>query len=125
MDGSAEIPPGIFDQAGGRREGDVHGEDNTERSIAGVRDAGADLFRFRRAVVRAGYATLKGNMTSGELKINLPKKPKRVLLNANHDVLAAGERGEGSAVIPNGRGWTPMNADGKTEPIDDGARGGR
>jgi hypothetical protein len=46
-------------------------------------------FDFDGRVVRAGYATLKGNMTSGELKINLPKKPKRVLLNANHDVLAA------------------------------------
>ncbi len=40
-------------------------------------------------VLRAGYATLKGNTTSTEMKINLPKKPKRVMLNANHDVLAS------------------------------------
>jgi hypothetical protein len=39
--------------------------------------------------MRAGSVTLLGNMTSNEFKLRLPKKPKRVLLNANHDVLAA------------------------------------
>ena len=46
-------------------------------------------FDFDGHVVRAGSVTLMGNMTSNEVKIRLPKKPKRVLLNANHDVLAA------------------------------------
>jgi aminopeptidase N len=46
-------------------------------------------FDFDGRVVRAGEVALLGNMTSNEVKIRLPKKPKRVLLNANHDVLAA------------------------------------
>jgi hypothetical protein len=46
-------------------------------------------FDFDGHVVRAGEVTLLGNMTSTEVKLRLPKKPKRVLLNANHDVLAA------------------------------------
>lgn len=46
-------------------------------------------FDFDGKVVRAGYVTLKGNSTSSEVKIDLPKKPKHVVLNANHDVLAA------------------------------------
>jgi hypothetical protein len=46
-------------------------------------------FDFDGHVIRAGYATLKGNMTSADMKINLPKKPKRVMLNAFHDVLAS------------------------------------
>ena len=45
-------------------------------------------FDFDGRVMRAGSVTLLGNMTSNEAKIRLPKKPKRVLLNANHDVLA-------------------------------------
>jgi aminopeptidase N len=36
-----------------------------------------------------GSATLRGNRTSSEFKVMLPKKPKRVLINVNHDVLAA------------------------------------
>jgi hypothetical protein len=46
-------------------------------------------FDFDGKMIRAGYVTLKGASTSGEVKINLPKKPKRVVLNAFHDVLAA------------------------------------
>ena len=46
-------------------------------------------FDFDGHVVRAGEVALLGNATSSELKLRLPKKPKRVLLNANHDVLAA------------------------------------
>jgi hypothetical protein len=32
---------------------------------------------------------MRGNMTTQEMTIDLPKRPKRVLLSANHDVLAA------------------------------------
>ena len=46
-------------------------------------------FDFDGHVMRAGSVALLGNMTSSEVKLRLPKKPKRVLLNANHDVLAA------------------------------------
>jgi hypothetical protein len=46
-------------------------------------------FDFDGHVVRAGEVALLGNMTSNEIKLRLPKKPRRVLLNANHDVLAA------------------------------------
>jgi hypothetical protein len=46
-------------------------------------------FDFDGKMVRAGYVTLKGASTSSEVKVNLPKKPKRVVLNAYHDVLAA------------------------------------
>jgi aminopeptidase N len=44
---------------------------------------------FDGRVVRAGSTLMHGNSTSPEIVINLPKKPKRVLLNANHDVLTA------------------------------------
>jgi hypothetical protein len=46
-------------------------------------------FEIEGHMVRAGYVTLRGEMTSNEVKIALPAKPKRVLLNANHDVLAS------------------------------------
>jgi len=46
-------------------------------------------FDFDGHVVRAGSVALLGNMTSSEIKLRLPKRPKHVLLNANHDVLAA------------------------------------
>lgn len=46
-------------------------------------------FDFDGHLVRAGSASLLGNVTSNEIKLRLPKKPRRVLLNANHDVLAA------------------------------------
>jgi aminopeptidase N len=46
-------------------------------------------FDFDGRVVRAGSVALLGDATSNEFKLRLPKKPKRVLLNANHDVLAA------------------------------------
>ena len=45
-------------------------------------------FDFDGKIIRAGFATMKGSMTT-DMKINLPKKPKRVMLNAFHDVLAA------------------------------------
>jgi hypothetical protein len=36
-----------------------------------------------------GSAAIHGSHTSNEFKVLLPKKPKRVLINVNHDVLAA------------------------------------
>ncbi len=38
--------------------------------------------------VRLGLASIAGNATTQELKVRLPQKPKRVVLNAFHDVLA-------------------------------------
>ena len=46
-------------------------------------------FDFDGHPVSPGSVSLIGNMTSNEIKIRLPKKPKHVYLNANHDVLAA------------------------------------
>lgn len=45
-------------------------------------------FDFDGHVVRAAQIALTGTTTTNEFTIHLPKKPKRVLLNANHDVLA-------------------------------------
>lgn len=38
--------------------------------------------------VRLGEATLSGNSTTTEFKVRLPQKPKRVALNAFHDILS-------------------------------------
>jgi hypothetical protein len=38
--------------------------------------------------VRLGLVNLTGNTTAAELKVRLPQRPKRVVLNAFHDVLA-------------------------------------
>jgi aminopeptidase N len=46
-------------------------------------------FDFDGKWVKVGTVGLAGNATSPEMAINLPKRPKRVSLNANHDVLAA------------------------------------
>ncbi len=46
-------------------------------------------FDFDGKMVRAGYVRMPGTDQPGEATINLPKKPKRVLINANHDLLAA------------------------------------
>ncbi len=56
----------------------------------------SDGFRMRIPVyldfdgnlMRLGSVPLVGNQTSQEIKVTLPKKPKRVVLNAHHDVLA-------------------------------------
>ena len=56
----------------------------------------SDGFRMRVPVyvdfdgnlARLGSVSLTGNQTSPEIKVMLPKKPKRVLLNAHHDILA-------------------------------------
>jgi aminopeptidase N len=44
---------------------------------------------FDGNMVRLGSVALQGNQTSKEFKVMLPKKPKRLLVNAHHDVLAA------------------------------------
>jgi len=44
---------------------------------------------FDGKMVHLGSVALKGNMTSDEVKVRLPKKPKKVQLNANYKVLAA------------------------------------
>jgi hypothetical protein len=46
-------------------------------------------FEIDGHMIRAGYVAMRGNMTSTEVKIALPKKPKRVLLNGYHDILAS------------------------------------
>jgi aminopeptidase N len=46
-------------------------------------------FDFDGRWIRAGTVGLAGNATTPEIAIALPKRPKRVSLNANHDVLAA------------------------------------
>ncbi len=53
-------------------------------------------FDFDGHVAEAGSVALGGNQASNEFKIYLPKKPKHVLLNANHDVLAAAAVDEGN-----------------------------
>jgi hypothetical protein len=37
---------------------------------------------------RLGTVTLKGNASNDRIRVALPKKPKRVLLNAYYDVLS-------------------------------------
>ncbi len=44
---------------------------------------------FDEGIFRLGSVTLVGNATCPEFKITLPRKPKRVLLNAYHDILNA------------------------------------
>jgi hypothetical protein len=44
---------------------------------------------FDGRVLRAATISMSGNMTTPEILVDLPKRPKRVLLCANHDVLAA------------------------------------
>lgn len=39
-------------------------------------------------IVRLGQANVTGNTSTPEFKVRLPRKPRRVLINANHDVLA-------------------------------------
>jgi hypothetical protein len=46
-------------------------------------------FEIDGHMVRAGFVSMRGNSTSNEVKIGLPKKPKRVMLNAFHDILAS------------------------------------
>jgi aminopeptidase N len=46
-------------------------------------------FEIDGHMLRAGFVSMRGNTTSNELKIALPKKPKRVVLNAFHDILAS------------------------------------
>lgn len=43
---------------------------------------------FDGKLMRLGEATVIGNTTTPEVKVRLPQKPKRVVINAFHDVLA-------------------------------------
>jgi hypothetical protein len=43
---------------------------------------------FDGNLTRLGSIAVIGSQTSPEFKVMLPKKPKRVLLNAHHDILA-------------------------------------
>ncbi len=62
----------------------------------------SDQFKMRVQVyadfdgkpVRLGSLGLFGSQTTPEFKIKLPRKPRRVLLNANHDVLASSEKAD-------------------------------
>ncbi|MFN7998123.1 MAG: M1 family aminopeptidase [Bryobacteraceae bacterium] len=47
-------------------------------------------FDFDGRITRAGEIYMKGSSTSKDVKLMLPRKPKRVMLNAYHDVLATG-----------------------------------
>jgi hypothetical protein len=40
-------------------------------------------------IVRLGDVKMFGSSTSDEIKVTLPQKPKRVLINANYDILAS------------------------------------
>jgi hypothetical protein len=40
-------------------------------------------------LVRLGDVKITGSTTTEEIKVPLPQKPKRVLINANYDVLAS------------------------------------
>jgi aminopeptidase N len=44
---------------------------------------------FDGKIMRLGEATVIGNSTTPEVKVMLPQKPKRVIINAFHDVLAS------------------------------------
>jgi hypothetical protein len=39
--------------------------------------------------VKLGAIPMQGSMTSNEIKINLPKRPTRLMINANNDILAS------------------------------------
>jgi hypothetical protein len=44
---------------------------------------------FDGNMMRLGSVPITGNQTSPEFKVIIPKKPKRVILNAHHDILTA------------------------------------
>lgn len=44
---------------------------------------------FDGNVRHVGSIVIRGNQTTQEFQLILPKKPKRILMNANHDILAA------------------------------------
>jgi len=45
-------------------------------------------FEVDGRIVRAGYGSIRGSSTV-TINMTLPKKPKRVLLDARHDLLAS------------------------------------
>ena len=44
---------------------------------------------FDGKIMRLGDIAVKGNLTTPEFQVKLPQRPKRVLINAHHDVLAS------------------------------------
>jgi hypothetical protein len=44
---------------------------------------------FDGKITRLGQVAVTGNSTTREFQVKLPQKPKRVLINAFHDVLAS------------------------------------
>jgi hypothetical protein len=44
---------------------------------------------FNGKVMRLGEVIANGNTTTPEFKVRLPEKPRRVFINANHDILAS------------------------------------
>jgi hypothetical protein len=44
---------------------------------------------FDGRVVKLGSVPLGGAMTSNEIRFQLPKRPRRMLINANYDILAS------------------------------------
>jgi hypothetical protein len=43
---------------------------------------------FGKGVMRLGTIMVTGNMTTEEFAVKLPEKPRRVLINYHHDILA-------------------------------------
>jgi aminopeptidase N len=44
---------------------------------------------FNGKIMRLGDIAVQGNSSTQEFKVRLPERPKRVLINANHDILAS------------------------------------
>ena len=44
---------------------------------------------FDGHIVHLGSVPMKGNTTSKEIKVMLPKRPKKVMINYWHDILEA------------------------------------
>lgn len=44
---------------------------------------------FDGHIVKLGVIPLRGSTSSGEVKVTLPKRPRRILINANNDILAS------------------------------------
>jgi hypothetical protein len=43
---------------------------------------------FGKGIIRLGMIPVVGNMTTEEFQVPLPEKPKRVMINYHHDILA-------------------------------------
>jgi hypothetical protein len=43
---------------------------------------------FGKGIIRLGTIAVIGNMTTDEFQVKLPERPKRVMINYHHDILA-------------------------------------